>query len=118
MAHRLRKFLSAPIAPLSLRNTHTAFHSTVVDGAASLVVDDEISANSVDRQGARAFLIDSHGSADPADIDATGAIVANRKVAGHIVCVNVARPVVNVNVAFHAPHDNVHGSISDTDLAV
>src|SRR5258708_25190366 len=98
-ARPLRRFLSAPIVSLSLRNIHGAFHRAVLDRATSLVADDEISANSVDRHRARALLVDAHRSTDAAYIDTAGAVSADRKVAGDIVRVNAARAVVDVYVA-------------------
>src|SRR5688500_2412365 len=80
IGYRCVRSAAVPSPPLG--NADSALHCAVLDRAASLSVDDEIAAHSIDVDTAGPLRLDAHGSANAADVDAARSVVANGKVAG------------------------------------
>src|SRR6476620_11856158 len=66
--------LSATAPSVPLGNVHTSFHGLIVDGAASLVVDDEVTTDAINADLTRSVIVDAHCATHAADIDVSGTV--------------------------------------------
>src|SRR5687768_6945425 len=115
IGYRCVRSAAVPSPPLG--NADSALHCVVLDRAASLSVDDEIAAHSVDVDAARPLRLDAHGSTDAADVHAARSVVANGKVAGDVIRVNVPGAVVDFDVTAHAAEHDIARSVVDANVA-
>src|SRR5687767_561227 len=115
IGYRCVRSAAVPSPPLG--NADSALHCAVLDRAAPLSVDDEIAAHSIDVDTAGPLRLDAHGSANAADVDAARSVVANGKVAGDVIRVNVPGAVVDFDVAADAPEHDITRSVLDPNVA-